>query len=114
MKTHPSFTHNGEKLLVSFGEYVGGALAVELICENGEPYTTLSVNVPEHNGILNTSGRFFAKTWSENSEVAKSALDSGLFIDKGLGVVCGFADARLWEFNGEAIGVESPKTATNW
>lgn len=73
----------------------GGATAVVLECENGEPLATLSVNVE---GAKLGEGEFLAKTWSENEEIAKAALDSGLFEDTGRRVPTGWVEAQVWRF----------------
>lgn len=73
----------------------GGATAVLLECENGEPLATLSVNLE---GVKLGEGEFLAKTWSENEEIAKAALDSGLFEDTGRRVPTGWVEAQVWRF----------------
>jgi hypothetical protein len=71
------------KVNVLTSEYQrGGKLAVELVAENGEDIATLSVNMPEFSKLLG-EGEFFAKTWSENGEIAADALASGIFRDTG-------------------------------
>ena len=60
----------------------GGKLSVELAAESGEEIATLSVNMPECSHLLD-DGEFFAKTWSENEEIAEDALASGIFRDTG-------------------------------
>ena len=60
----------------------GNALAVELVRMHGEPFTVLSVNMPERAHLL-AAGEFFAKTWGENEDIAEDALDSGIFRDTG-------------------------------
>jgi hypothetical protein len=60
----------------------GDSVAVELVDENGESIATLSVNIPERAHLLG-DGEFFAKTWSENAEIAEDALASGIFHDTG-------------------------------
>ena len=60
----------------------GGKLSVELAAESGEEIATLSVNMPECSHLLG-NGEFFAKTWSENEEIAEDALASGIFRDTG-------------------------------
>lgn len=75
----------------------GGSTAVLLndsITE--QPICTLSVNLPESCHELEP-GEFFAKTWSENEEIAKLALTSGLFEDTGRRVPTGFVEAQVWK-----------------
>jgi hypothetical protein len=72
----------------------GGKLAVELVDENGESIAMLSVNIPECSHVLGEN-EFFAKTWSENEEIAADALQSGIFQDTGR-TSDGFLKARIW------------------
>ena len=58
----------------------GGKLSVELVADSGEEIAMLSVNMPECSHLLG-DGEFFAKTWSENEEIAEDALASGIFRD---------------------------------
>jgi hypothetical protein len=60
----------------------GGRLAVDIVDENGESIATLSVNMAERADLLGEH-EFFAKTWSENGEIAEEALASGHFLDTG-------------------------------
>ena len=60
----------------------GGKLSVELVADSGEEIAMLSVNMPERSHLLG-DGEFFAKTWSENEEIAEDALASGIFHDTG-------------------------------
>jgi hypothetical protein len=75
----------------------GGKLAVELVGENGEPIAMLSVNIPESSHMLGEN-EFFAKTWSENEEIAEDALQSGIFRDTGR-TSDGFLKAGIWTFS---------------
>jgi hypothetical protein len=74
----------------------GGGCAVELVDGNGEPITMLSVNLPEFAPLLG-DGEFFAKTWSENEEIAKDALFSGIFRNTGR-TGGGIVNAQIWTF----------------
>ena len=73
-----------------------GRLAVELVHEDGEPVATLSVNMPESAHLLG-EGEFFAKTWSENEEIAEDALASGIFRDTGR-TSGDLVNASIWTF----------------
>lgn len=75
----------------------GGRLAVELVDENGESITVLSVNIPESAHLLGEN-EFFVKTWSENEALAEDALASGIFRDTGR-TSDEFLKARIWTFN---------------
>jgi hypothetical protein len=74
----------------------GGRLAVEIVDDNGEAITTLSVNMPECSHLLG-DGEFFAKTWSENHDIAEDALASGIFRDTGR-TSGDIVNAQIWTF----------------
>jgi hypothetical protein len=75
----------------------GGALAVMLSnSTTEEAISTLSVNLPDADYEL-APGEFFAKTWSENEDIAKLALASGLFEDTGRRVPTGWVEAQVWK-----------------
>lgn len=67
------------------GRYTNGRIAVQLI-ENGEPYATVSVNVPE---APIGDDEFFVKNYSENEGLLEELLRVGLleftgrFVDAG-------------------------------
>ena len=86
--------HFGKALVITNAYRKGGSLAVELVDTNGEGLAMLSVNIPESSHLLGDN-EFFVKTWSENEEIAKDALASGLFRDTGR---CsdGFISAKIW------------------
>lgn len=99
MKTNDlSFTtrHFGTVYVATDLYHHGGKLAVELVDENSELIATLSVNLPESSRLLG-AGEFFAKTWSENEEIAEEALASGIFRDTGR-TSGETLNARIWAF----------------
>lgn len=77
------------------------AMSVELVDENGESIAVLSVNFPESAHLLGEN-EFFAKTWSENEEIAEDALASGIFRDTGrtssYGFMSSLVNASIWTF----------------
>jgi hypothetical protein len=80
---------------VSIGYYADNdAIAVELLDESGESLAMLSVNLPEEQHLLGEK-EFSAKTYSENEELARDALRSGLFLDTGRRA--GFIQAPIWK-----------------
>jgi hypothetical protein len=80
---------------VATGTYrSGGGLAVEIVDGHGESIATLSVNMPEREHLLGEN-EFFAKTWSENEEIATEALASGHFLDTGR-TSGDVLNARIW------------------
>jgi hypothetical protein len=80
-------------LQVEYRTYlVDEGLAV-MLTKNGELFATLSVNLPDH---PLGKDEFHAKTWSENAPLVEPLLASGLFIDTGRRVDCGFTQASVW------------------
>jgi hypothetical protein len=75
--------------------YENGATAVVIKCVDGSPLCILSVNLGD---VKLKDGEFLAKTWSENEDIAKSALDSGLFEDTGRRIPTGWVEAQVWRF----------------
>ncbi len=84
-----------------------GATAIQLYLESGEPLATLSVNMykPEcsQDSTELPADCFYAKTWSENEEIAKEALESGMFaLRKDLPAArSGFVMADVWQIKGD-------------
>ena len=74
-----------------------GELAVTLFNDDGEELAVLSVNLPASSHLLGEN-EFFAKTWSENEEIAEDALASGIFRDTGR-TSDDFLKARIWTFS---------------
>jgi hypothetical protein len=92
-----SITHRGEDLSVETARYGNGRTAVLLVTEGtGERYATLSTNLAE--GSL-ADNEFYAKTYSENTEIAQVALASGLFTDTGRSARSGFVSLPIWRIN---------------
>jgi len=85
---------------VVLGFYANGALAVQLIADDGEVITKLSVNLVDEAHTLGEK-EFFAKVWSDNERIAPAALASGLFEDTGRRVKTGFVEAQVWSVVGE-------------
>ena len=80
-----------------FGSYPrSGQTAVQLFLAGGELLATLSLNIPEKGNLLG-EGEFFAKTYSENEEIAQACLASGRFEDTGKRVASGFVQVEIWK-----------------
>lgn len=90
------YTLCGMAQVITNAYHNGGALAAELVDNNGEGIATLSVNMPELSHLLG-DGEFFAKTWSENHDIAEDALASGVFRDTGR-TSGDTVDAHIWTF----------------
>ncbi len=89
--------HFGMATVITSGYQNGGRLAVELVDEHGESIAMLSVNIPESSHMLGEN-EFYAKTWSENEEIAEDALASGIFRESGR-TSGGFLKAKIWTFS---------------
>lgn len=83
------------KVILQRSFYKEGRIAIIGVTEDGEPFATLTVNLPESNHFLKDD-EVFIKTWSENEEFAKSALRSGYFLKTGGRVQTGFVSAPIW------------------
>lgn len=84
------------KVEVVLREYSNGRTAIQLIDPmDGEPITTLTVNLPEE---PLKPGEFFIKGWSENEEICGDCRRSGLFHDTGRRVQTGWVQAEVWRF----------------
>lgn len=77
-------------------KYNDGNLAVLLNDEFGSPIAKLSVNLPDCDIYL-AENQFFAKTYSENAEIAEDALASGLFKQTTISVKNGWVTLPIWE-----------------
>jgi len=73
--------------------YSNSRFAIELDYK-GDRFATLTTNLPD---VPLEEDQVIIKTWSENEEIAKAALASGLFRDTGMRVSTGFVQAQIWE-----------------
>lgn len=93
------------KVEVLSGHYgdAKGPLAIQLICKDGEPLATLSVNMYEPECSRDSRDLppdcFYVKGWSENEEIAKEAWKSGLFLCRDDLPIArsGFVTAEVWQ-----------------
>jgi hypothetical protein len=72
----------------------GGALGIALLDREGEMQWVLSVNLPTAPKLEH--GEFYAKTYSENEEVARLALAGGAFRASGRAIASGFVNVPVW------------------
>jgi len=90
----------GETMTVVQGSYysphgfTGGGIAIRLAAENGDPFLTLTTNLPETPTLAH--GEFAVKVWSENAPYIADILASGLFEDTGKRITTGFVEAHVW------------------
>jgi len=86
-------------LIIYQSIYKNGRAAIFLE-EDGLPFATLSVNLPEH---PLKEGEFPVKNWFENEEVTPFVLEhTELFEDTGKTVPTGHVQAPIWRFKKEA------------
>ena len=76
----------------------GGRIQVRLEAPNGDPWGTLTVNLPD---VPLAQNEILVKTWSENKFLRSPALRCGLFEDTGRRVPNGFVEAEVWRFTGK-------------
>lgn len=111
MKTIGEFNSNRWGcVLVQQGTYqsADGPVAIALISEDGEPLTTLSVNMyrPECSKDSKDlpSDCFYVKDYGGNEELAADAIASGLFVQREdmEPAESGFISAPVWQIVGAA------------
>lgn len=81
---------------IKTASYPDGNFAVFLVDDSGAPLTKLSVNIPESAHLLDEN-QFFAKTYSENEEIAQEALQSGFFVQTNTVVKNGWVTCPIWK-----------------
>lgn len=79
----------------------GGAIAVQLFTEEGEPLSTFSTNLVPY-GATVEENEFTVKAWAENEQFLAPMLDTGLFEDTGKSVSCEFVMAPIWRLKDAA------------
>jgi hypothetical protein len=84
----------GETLRVVQGVYWYGGIAIKLHAQDGEPFLTLTTNLPETPTL--PPGEFAVKVWSENEPHIADILAAGLFEDTGKRIPTGFVEAHVW------------------
>lgn len=77
----------GYDTYVKFARYRNSRIAIELICVDGEPYTTATVNLP-HDELGENC--VFIKTYSENEGVLAALEKAGVVKATGRVVESGF------------------------
>ena len=70
----------------------GNRMALQVLCEDGESYAMLTINMPE---VPLAEDEIIVKTYSENEYVAKAAFETGLF--ENTGKFAGFIRAPIWK-----------------
>ena len=77
-------------------KYQNGRLAIIGICDDGEEFSVLTTNLPDHSRMLKEN-EIFIKNWSENEQFANAAFYSGFFEDTKCTAHTGFVDAPIWK-----------------
>jgi hypothetical protein len=65
----------GEYCTLSYATYDNGRIAIRLVCQNGEPMATATVNVP---GVNVPDGHVIIKDYSENEGMFKALVEAGV------------------------------------
>ncbi|MGH6639174.1 MAG: hypothetical protein ACREXN_01115 [Polaromonas sp.] len=90
-----SFKVNGRDINLFGCRYsVGPARWFVLATDEGEPFGTVTVNVP---GYPLADDEVLVKTWEENAPARQPLLNSGVFSDTGKRVPCGYVEAEVWK-----------------
>lgn len=84
----------GEKLTISIGMYHNLRTAIELTCEDHEPFATFSSNIAEADLA---DDEFCVPTWKMPEELLNDMLASGKFADTGRTVATGHVIAPIWK-----------------
>lgn len=113
MKTFKSFdnlTHNGYPVggvqLVP-KQYRDGSLAIEIICPDGEPYMTATVNLDGWTGLrLQTKTRVYVDINNGGKELLDFLVSNEIARPTGLWTQSGFVDYPLCEFDLNKLYVE--------
>ncbi len=89
------FTVMGEECRFELKEYPNKRLALQVVTtEYGEPYGTLSVNLPD---VAIPPECIAVKNYSENEEMAAAAYETGIFEDTGVRAQTGFVSVPIWK-----------------
>ena len=94
---------DGTRATIRAGRYRhGGQIAITLTnAATGEPWGVLSTNLAVYGATIEPDA-FAVKTWSENTELAASMRDSGLFEDTGERIPTGYVQAPVWRIKDPA------------
>jgi hypothetical protein len=71
----------------------GGHTCIRLLTTNGEPYTTLSLNIPE---AKRKKGEFFVRNYDENEGLDDLRRYGGAFEDTGKKLNIGWCTVPVW------------------
>jgi hypothetical protein len=101
----PRLVHEqyGERfdLVPSFGRYGNGRLALQLYTHDGEPFATVSVNLPGDQ--LYTDADMFVKDWSENEQVVQTLVKEGWLVRTGRSGRSGFVMVPVMNLAGPLL-----------
>lgn len=73
--------------------YANKRIALQLMCDNGEPWGALSVNMVD---AEIADDEMCIPVWNLPEEMVAACLESGDFVDTGRTVPAGFVDAPVW------------------
>lgn len=88
-------------LIPSFGYYDNGRLAFQLYMPHGEPFATISVNLP--NDRITHETQMFVKNYAENEEIVKTLIEAGWIVLEGGNLRSGFVDVPVGRLAGPLL-----------
>lgn len=84
---------NGQTLTPRFLHYADSdRTAIQLVTEDGQPYATATVNMPE---VPLEEGEVILKSYSENAGLREAMVDAGWVRDTGWRVQAGWAEVSV-------------------
>lgn len=99
----PTLTHQqwGEvfTLIPSFGRYENGRLAFQLYMEDGEPFATVTVNMPAAD-LGENEHTVFVKNYAENEEVVKTLVKEGWLTPLPVTTKSGYVSVPMMRLDG--------------
>lgn len=81
-------TIRDEKVVLRKGRYSNGRVAIQAVCADGEPYCTVTVNLPDE---PLADDEVFVKDYSENEGVLDAMEAAGVLRRTGRAVESGYA-----------------------
>jgi hypothetical protein len=91
MSKYPKVYFLEENCSVRFARYDNNAIAIQLICEDGSPMATATVNLAE----VPPPGHVFVKDHSENTGMLAALIKAGYVEDTGKRIPSGFVTVPL-------------------
>ena len=89
-----AFNYDGKRLFIRKSWYYEGeGIALKITDATGQPYTVLTINLPE---ARLQEDEFLVKTWSENALIIECIRKLDIFEETAKRVRTGFCVAEIW------------------